>query len=62
MILATFAGSISSGAAFLPLKNPDVFRDVYIDYGVPVWKNGDIDIAPEFLYDHGIIAENAQNA
>lgn len=48
--------------AFLPLKNLDVFKDVYIDYGVPAWKNGEIDIAPEFLYDHGVIAENAQNA
>lgn len=35
---------------FLPLKNTDTFRDVYIDYGCPVWLDGDVDIAPEFLY------------
>lgn len=39
--------------AFEPLKDISVFRDVYIDYGIPVWMNGDIDIAPEYLYSHG---------
>lgn len=37
---------------FLPLKNEAVFRDVYIDYGCPVWMDGDIDIAPEYLYEN----------
>lgn len=36
---------------YAPLKDPDVFRGVYIDYGVPVWKDGEIDIAPEYLYE-----------
>ena len=35
--------------AFQPLKNKAVFNDVYVDYGVTVWRNGEIDIAPEFL-------------
>ena len=39
--------------AFAPLADEDVFRSVYIDYGVTVWKDGEIDIAPEFLYEHG---------
>ena len=43
-----------STAAFSPLKNPSVFNSVYIDYGVTVWNDGDIDIAPEYLYEHGI--------
>lgn len=42
--------------AFLPLKNKDVFNSVYIDYGVTVWNDGEIDIAPEYLYEHGIPA------
>ena len=42
--------------AFSPLKDPSVFSGVYIDYGVTVWNNGDIDIAPEFLYEKGIPA------
>lgn len=36
---------------YAPLKNPDVFQGVYLDYGVPVWNNGEIDIAPEYLYE-----------
>lgn len=38
---------------FAPLKDKNVFESVYIDYGVPVWKDGEIDIAPEYLYKHG---------
>lgn len=36
--------------AFTPLKDKAMFDGVYVDYGVPVWMNGDIDIAPERLY------------
>lgn len=39
--------------AFAPLADPDVFKSVYIDYGVTVWNDGDIDIAPETLYEKG---------
>ncbi len=45
--------------AFAPLADADVFRSVYIDYGVAVWNNGDIDIAPEELYKNGIAVEAA---
>ena len=38
---------------FSPLRDKDLFCSVYIDYGVPVWNNGAIDIAPEYLYQHG---------
>lgn len=40
--------------AFRPLKDPAVFSAVYIDYGVPVWNDGDIDIAPEYLYQNSV--------
>ena len=36
--------------AFQPLKDKKVFSDVYVDYGSTVWNNGEIDIAPEFLF------------
>ncbi len=39
--------------AFAPLKDRDVFNEVYIDYGVTVWNDGNIDIAPEYLYENG---------
>jgi len=40
--------------AFAPLKDKSIFNAVYIDYGCTVWNNGDIDIAPEYLYENGI--------
>lgn len=39
--------------AYAPLKDIDVFKGVYIDYGIPVWNDGDIDISPEYLYENG---------
>jgi len=45
--------------AFAPLKDESVFREVYIDYGIPIWCDGDVDIAPEYLYENGILAESA---
>ena len=38
--------------AFQPLADETTFAGVYIDYGVTVWKDGEIDIAPEYLYEH----------
>mgnify|MGYP003368760364 CR=1 FL=1 len=35
----------------------NTFAGVYIDYGVTVWRDGDIDIAPEYLYEHPVAAE-----
>lgn len=45
--------------AFVPLKDKAVFNSVYIDYGCPVWMDGDIDIAPEYLYKNSAPAEIA---
>lgn len=39
--------------AYAPLKDIDVFKGVYIDYGIPVWDDGDIGISPEYLYENG---------
>ena len=44
-------------AAFQPLEDETAFAGVYIDYGVTVWNDGDIDIAPEYLYEHSVPAE-----
>lgn len=43
--------------AFAPLADERVFRDVYIDYGVTVWMDGAVDIAPETLYAQGKATE-----
>ena len=39
--------------AFAPLTDEKVFSSVYIDYGVPTWNDGTIDIDPEMLYHDG---------
>ena len=51
-----------SQPAFAPLADMNVFRGVYIDYGIPVWNDGDIDIAPETLYEKGIPIGEAAGA
>lgn len=45
---------------FRPLRDPEVFCGVYIDYGVPVWNDGAIDIAPEYLYANSTPAASRQ--
>lgn len=42
-----------STPAFVPLTDMAVFNAVYIDYGITVWNNGYIDIAPETLFEKG---------
>lgn len=37
--------------AFTPLKDEDVFKSAKVEYGVVVWCDGEIDIAPETMYE-----------
>ena len=43
--------------AFQPLKDDGVFRDVRVEYGVVTWLDGDIDIAPETMYQNSYAYE-----
>ena len=38
-------------------KNKEIFDAVYIDHGIITWKNGDIDISPEYLYENSHTAD-----
>lgn len=40
--------------AFSPLKDKSLFDKVYVEFGCPVWNNGEIDISPEYVYKEGI--------
>ena len=39
--------------ALAPLKTPGILRAFSIDHGILTWLDGEIDIAPEWLFDHG---------
>ena len=45
--------------AFKPLENEDVFKNAKIEYGVVIWNDGDIDIAPETMYEKSYAYENS---
>lgn len=47
-----FDATVLTGMAFEPLKDWGVFSKPVIDHGVVTWNNGDIDCAPEYMYDH----------
>ncbi|MHB8129733.1 MAG: DUF2442 domain-containing protein [Mobilitalea sp.] len=38
--------------AFKLLENVNIFKTAKVEHGVVVWNNGDIDIAPEYMYDN----------
>ena len=44
--------------AFSPLRDAAVFNQVYVDYGVPMWCEGEIDISPEWLQENGQLVES----
>lgn len=54
--------SLLAMPAFAAFADEAVFRNVYIDYGVTVWDDGAIDIAPELLYKEGIPIEEIATA
>ena len=45
--------------AFIPLSDIDTFKDVYLDYGIPTWLEGDIDLSPDYLYENSIQTPSA---
>ncbi len=46
-----------SRSGFAALKDTEVCNSVYIDYGVTVWCDGEIDISPNELYTNGAKAD-----
>ena len=47
-----FDATVLNGAVFEPLKNNEVFSNITIEHGVITWQNGEIDCAPEYMYEH----------
>ena len=38
--------------AFKPLNDKTIFKNAKVEYGVVTWADGEIDIAPETMYDN----------
>lgn len=38
--------------AFQPLKNEEIFKNAKVEFGIVTWADGEIDIAPETMYDN----------
>ena len=47
-----FDATILNGPAFEPLSKAEVFNNPEIDHGVVTWNEGQIDCAPEYMYEH----------
>ena len=47
-----FDASILEGDVYKPLTDETIFTNCIVDHGVPTWCNGDIDCAPEFIYNN----------
>ena len=39
-------------SAFQPLKDEKIFKNAKVEYGVVTWNDGEIDIAPETMYEN----------
>ena len=48
-----------SGEAFKALEDEEIFKNVKLKNGVVTWLDGEIDCAPEFMYDHSYEYEYA---
>ena len=40
------------GEVYKPLRDKRVLENIHIDHGVPTWCDGNIDCAPEFIYQN----------
>ena len=47
-----FDATILSGPVFKKLQDERVFTSPVLDHGVVTWDEGEIDCAPEYMYEH----------
>ncbi len=47
-----FDATVLNGEVFEPLKDDSIFKNPVIDHGVVTWLDGQIDCAPEFMYEN----------
>ena len=54
-----FDASVLDGPAFSSLKNADIFQAPKVEHGVVTWNDGQIDCAPEYMYEHSYTYETS---
>ena len=67
MLLVTFASGEKrlldtteiSGPAFEPLRNRTAQSTVKVEHGFVSWLDGSIDLAPEYVYKHSFVYNDA---
>ncbi|MCD8250243.1 MAG: DUF2442 domain-containing protein [Lachnospiraceae bacterium] len=47
-----FDATVLKGGVFEQLNNEKIFEGAAIDHGVVTWADGDIDCAPEYMYQN----------
>ena len=52
-----FDTTLLQGSAFEPLKEDKIFNNPVLFHGVITWNNGEIDIAPEAVYQNSYAYE-----
>ena len=46
--------TLLKGEAFAPLADADTFADCRLDYETLTWLDGELDVAPEFVYENSM--------
>ena len=47
-----------TGPAFIPLQDEEVFKNIDLFHGIVTWHHGEIDIAPEAIYQKSYAYES----
>ena len=50
-----FDSTLLTGSAFEPLSDESVLAALTVEHGFISWMDGQIDVAPEFLYENGLL-------
>jgi len=48
------------GEVFAPLTDEKVFNDFRLDYETLTWLNGEVDVAPEFVYENSEVVDKVR--
>lgn len=47
-----FDSTVLTGPVFEPLRDPEIYKNPVIQYGIVTWDNGQIDCSPDYMYEN----------